>query len=153
MACKAPVHIGEFSRGGLTRGPPKAYDHALGCKETYIPCGIVDEESGQLRRNFGSSYKTSDFLVATLESWWNALEVQEQVTTESLQIKVDNGAESRGRRTPFLQRMVQFVDAIGKPVQRLYSPPYHRKYNPIARCWGLLELHWDGTPLVEAETM
>src|SRR5262249_55860012 len=49
MDCKATVHIGEFSRGGLTRGDPKACDHDWGCKEKYIPCGIVDEDSGELR--------------------------------------------------------------------------------------------------------
>jgi hypothetical protein len=35
----------------------------------------------------------------------------------------------------------------------LYYPPYHRKYNPIERCWGILELHWNGTKLVDVETM
>ena len=65
--------------------------------------------------------------------------------TKSIQIKMDNGPESSGRRTQFLHRMVQFVDAIGKPVQLLYYPPYHSKYNPIERCWGILELHWNGS--------
>ena len=32
-------------------------------------------------------------------------------------------------------------------------PPYHSKYNPIERCWGILELHWNGTKLVDVETM
>jgi hypothetical protein len=32
--------------------------------------------------------------------------------------------------------MVPFADAIGNPIQLLYDPPYHRKYNPIERCWG-----------------
>ena len=70
-----------------------------------------------------------------------------------LQIKMDNGPESSGKRTHFLQRMVAFCDAIGKPIQPLYYPPYHRKYNPIERCWGILELHWNGTKLVDVETM
>src|SRR5262249_32775297 len=34
-----------------------------------------------------------------------------------------------------------------------YYPPYHSKYNPIERCWGILELHWNGTKLVDVETM
>src|SRR2546427_6593672 len=55
--------------------------------------------------------------------------------------QMDNGPESSGKRTQFLQRMVAFCDAIGKPIQLLYYPPYHSKYNPIERCWGLLELH------------
>ncbi len=40
--CKATVKIGEWSRGGLTRGDTEASDHDMGCKEKYVPCGIVD---------------------------------------------------------------------------------------------------------------
>ena len=35
----------------------------------------------------------------------------------------------------------------------LYYPPYHSKYNPIERCWGILELHWNGTQLRDVDTM
>jgi hypothetical protein len=151
--CKATVQIGDVSRGGLTRGDHRACDHDLGLQEKYIPCGIVDEESGQLHITFGSSYKTSDFIVDALEAWGAALDATEQVAMARLQIKMDNGPESSGRRTQFLQRMVGFCDAIGKPIQLLYYPPYHSKYNPIERCWGILELHWNGTKLVDVETM
>jgi hypothetical protein len=153
MDCKATVHIGEFSRGGLTRGDHKACDHDLGCKEKYIPCGIVDEDSGELRITFGSSSKTSDFIVDTLEAKWQAMAEQDKAAVELLHIKMDNGPESSGRRTQFLSRMVQFADRIGKPIQLLYYPPYHSKYNPIERCWGILELRWNGAKLVDVETM
>ncbi len=142
-----------MSRGGLTRGDHKACDHDLGCQEKYTPGGIVDEDTGELRIMFGSSYKTSDFIVDALEARWAALDAQEQATTELVQIKMDNGPESSGIRTQFLYRMVQFADHIGKPVQLLYSPPYHSKYNPIERCWGIVELHWNGTKLINVETM
>src|SRR5467141_2444647 len=151
--CKATVKIGEFSRGGRTRGDNRASDHDMGCKEKYVPCGIVDEASAALHITFGSSYKTSDFLVDTIEAKWNALDEQEQAATSQLQIKMDNGPESSGRRTQFLARMVQLADVINKPIQLLYYPPYHSKYNPIERCWGLLELHWNGTTRIDAETM
>jgi hypothetical protein len=150
---KATVLIGEVSRGGLTQGDNQACDHDLGLYEKPIPCGIVNEESGQLRMTFGSSYKTSNFIVDALEAWWVALDETEQVAMTRLQIKMDNGPESSGRRTQFLQRMMAFCDAIGKPIQLLYYPPYHSKYNPIERCWGILELHWNGTKLVDVETM
>lgn len=150
---KATVKIGEVSRGGLTRGDHRACDHDLGLKEKYIPCGIVDEDTAQLHRTLGSSYKTSDFIVDALESWWAALDETKQVAMARLQIKMDNGPESSGRRTQFLNRMVDFCDRIGKPIQLLYYPPYHSKYNPIERCWGILELHWNGTKLVDGETM
>ena len=63
MDCKATVNIGAFSCGGHTRGDHKASDHDLGCKEKYIPCGIVDEDTAQLYVTFGSSHKTSDCIV------------------------------------------------------------------------------------------
>ena len=147
------MKIGPFSRGGATRGDNQADDHDLGCKETYIPCGIVDEDSAALQITFGSSYKTSDFIVDTLEATWHAMDEQEQAQTSLIQIKMDNGPEGNGRRTQFLYRMVQLVDMINKPIQLLYYPPYHSKYNPIERCWGILELHWNGTTLTDAETM
>ena len=153
MDCKATVKIGELSRGGKTRGDNKACDHDFDCKEKYIPCGIVDEDSGQLYISFGNSYKTSDFIVDTVESWWADMNSHEQESTEQIQIKVDNGPESSGIRTQFLNRMVSFSYEIGKPVQLLYYPPYHSKYNPIERCWGVLENHWNGTKLADAETM
>jgi hypothetical protein len=151
--CKATVHIGDFSRGGLTRGDYKACDHDLGCEEKSMPWGMVDEDTGQLSLTFGSSAKTSDFMVDTLEARGNAVAAQEQATTEQLQSKMDNGPESSGVRTQFLHRMVRFADQIGKPIHLLYYPPYHSKYNPIERCWGILELHWNGTKLLDVETM
>jgi hypothetical protein len=147
------VKIGAYSRGGLTRGDHKARDHDMGCKEQYGPCGVVDEDSGELHITFGSSYKTSDFIVDALEAKWDALDAQEQAATSLLQIKMDNGPESSGRRTQFLSRMVQFADVINKPIQLLYYPPYHSKYNPIERCWGILELKWNGAKLIDVETM
>ena len=151
--CKATVKIGEFSRGGLTRGDHRASDHDMGCKEKYVPCGIVDEASGELALTFGSSYKTSDFIVDVIAAKWEAMAEPEQAATRQIQIKMDNGPESSGRRTQFLSRMVQLADAIHKPIQLLYYPPYHSKYNPIERCWGILELKWNGTKLIDAETM
>jgi Rhodopirellula transposase DDE domain len=64
------VNIGDFSRGGVTRGDNRAMDHDLGCEEKYIPCGILDEDSACLNITFGSSYKTSDFSVDAIESKW-----------------------------------------------------------------------------------
>jgi len=91
--------------------------------------------------------------VDTLEAWWNDLTLPEQKNTDLVQLKIDNGPESSGVRTQFLKRMVEFSDLIGKPVQLLYYPPYHSKYNPIERCWGILEQHWNGTQLNNVYTL
>lgn len=151
--CKATVNIGDFSRGGKTRGDRDAEDHDMGCEEKYTPFGVVDEDSGHLHVLFGSSAKTSDFIVDCLGTVWNDLPQAERDACSILQLKVDNGPESSGRRTQFLKRMVGFADHIGKPIQLLYYPPYHSKYNPIERCWGVLEKHWNGTKLVDVQTM
>ncbi|MEM7795915.1 MAG: transposase, partial [Cyanobacteria bacterium P01_C01_bin.118] len=115
--------------------------------------GIVDEDSGQLYLTFGSSYKTSDFVVDSLQQWWDTLPLQEQQATHRIQIKVDNGPENSGVRTQFLNRMVAFADHTMTSIQLLYYPPYHSKYNPIERCWGILEQHWNGTLLVDVDTL
>jgi hypothetical protein len=78
-------------------------------------------------------------------------EQRERITL--VQIKADNGPESNGQRTQFLNHMVAFADHIGKPVHLLYDPPYHSKYHPVERCWGVLEQHWNGALLVDARTM
>jgi hypothetical protein len=136
---KATVKIGNFSRGGVTRGDNRASDHDLGCEEKSIPCGIVEEESAELPITFGSSYTTRDCLVDTIAATWNAMDAPEQAETSLLQIKRDNGPERSGRRTQFLSRMVKLADSINRPMQWLSSPPEHSTYNPIERCWGLLE--------------
>ena len=147
------MNIGASSRGGLTRGDHKASDHDRGGKEQYVPCGIVDEESGALPIPCGSAAKTSDFIVDTLAAKWEAMEESAKAATSLLQSKSDNGPESSGRRTQCLHGMVQLADAINKPMPLLYYPPYHSKYTPIERCWGLLELQWNGTKLIDAATM
>jgi len=153
MDCKATVKIGEYSRGGQTRGDNQARDHDMDCKEKYTPCGIVDEDTGALHISFGSSFKTSDFMVDNLQAWWASLTVQQQQETQQIQIKMDNGPESSGVRTQFLKRMVDLASTLGRSIHLLYYPPYHSKYNPIERCWGILEQHWNGAKLFDAQTM
>lgn len=151
--CKATVNIGEYARGGKTRGDNQALDHDMGCTEKYIPFGIVDEDSGQLFITFGSSYKTSDFIVDSIKAYWDSISDEEKNETKKLQFKIDNGPESSGVRRQFLQRMITLADEIKKPIQLLYYPPYHSKYNPIERCWGILEQHWNGSKLLDLKTM
>lgn len=153
MDCKATVKLGELSRGGLSRGNNKALDHDFSAEGSHTPCGIVDEDSGQMYINMGSSYKTSDFIIDTLHGWWNSHSDDKRQQIDAIQLKMDNGSESSGIRTQFLKRIVEFADAIGKPIQLLYFPPYHSKYNPIERCWGVLELHWNGTFLSDVNVM
>nr|WP_071820022.1 transposase [Acaryochloris marina] len=151
--CKATVELGASSRRGKTRTQTKACDHDMGSGPKYIPCGILEEDTDTLHIIFGHSHKTSDFMVDNLQDWWNTLAPTEQQTLQLIQIKLDNGPENSGVRTQFLNRLVAFSDHIGTAIQLLYYPPYHSKYNPIERCWGIVEQHWNGTLLTDVDTL
>ena len=66
---------------------------------------------------------------------------------------LDNGPENSSFRTQFMNRMVEFADRNNLEIVLVYYPPYHSKYNPIERCWGILEEHWNGTLLNTRETV
>jgi hypothetical protein len=71
----------------------------------------------------------------------------------TLVINLDNGPENHSRRTQFMQRLVDFVQQYRVNVRLAYYPPYHSKYNPIERCWGILENHWNGALLDSIEAV
>lgn len=54
---------------------------------------------------------------------------------------------NHSRRTQFMQRLLEFVERYQITVRLAYYPPYHSKYNPVERCWGILEQHWNGSLL------
>ena len=95
---------------------------------------------------------TPDCLVERLAQWWEVIRERfAHITT--LVINVDNGPENHSRRTQFMQRLVEFVQQYRVTIRLAYYPPYHSKYNPIERCWGILENHWNGTLLDSIDTV
>ena len=68
-------------------------------------------------------------------------------------INADNGPENSGKRSQWLKRLVEFSAKNETKVQLAYYPPYHSKYNPIERVWGVLEQHWNGSLLDSCETV
>jgi hypothetical protein len=118
-----------------------------------MPGGIVEAASGQWPMTFGRASQTRDGILEAREAWWAAWDETEQGAMARRQITMDQGPESRGRRTPFVQRLVALCAVMGKPRPLVYDPPSHRKYHPIERCWGLLAGPGNGTKLVAVETM
>ena len=66
-------------------------------------------------------------------------------------INADNGPESSGVRSQWLKRLVYFSAQRNVKIQLAYYPPYHSKYNPIERVFGVLENYWNGDPLRTVE--
>lgn len=152
MDAKATVKIGEFSRHGKNRVQIQAEDHDFQPEGTVTPVGILLPEHDDLFLYAVTSKVTSDCLVDILEAWWNTVQ-PDFSHIKTLLIDLDNGPESHSRRTQFLNRIVRFVAKTGLTVRLAYYPPYHSKYNPIERCWGILENHWNGDLLDSLETV
>lgn len=151
---KAKLKVGDFSRGGQSRcqSPAKACDHDMDAKEKLVPFGILDVVSGLLTIIFGTSRETSDFIADCLQQWWDTNK-HRYGHIRQLAINLDNGPENSSFRTQFMKRMVEFADQNNLEIVLIYYPPYHSKYNPIERCWGILESHWNGALLNTRETV
>jgi transposase len=147
---KATVTIGPFSRRGRSRTKTEAADHDFKPEATLTPFGIFLPEHDDLWLYMARSKVTSDFIVDRLEQWWQEVRLR-FLRVKALVINLDNGPENHSRRTQFLKRIVAFARKYDLRVQLAYYPPYHSKYNPIERCWGVLEMHWNGSLLDSIE--
>lgn len=151
---KAKLNVGDVSRGGRSRGVEaiKAEDHDMEIKEKLVPYGILDVLGGLLTIIFGTSRETSDFIADCLQQWWDTNK-DRYAHIRQVVINLDNGPENSSFRTQFMNRMVAFADHNNLEIVLVHYPPYHSKYNPIERCWGILEEHWNGTLLNTRETV
>ena len=146
MDAKATVKVGPFARGGKSRVLTKAADHDFHPEASVTPVGIFLPASDEFFLYGVTSKVTSDCLVDRLIDWWEAVKDRfSQIKT--LVINVDNGPENHSRRTQFMQRLLEFVQCYHITIRLAYYPPYHSKYNPVERCWGILEQHWNGSLL------
>jgi hypothetical protein len=152
LDAKAMVNVGPFSRRGRSRTGTKAADHDFKPEATLTPFGIFLPEHDDLTLYMARPKVTSDFIVDRLEDWWQSHRDRFSGVTK-LVLNLDNGPENHSRRTQFLKRLVEFARAARLDVDLAYYPPYHSKYNPIERCWGILELHWNGALLDSVEAV
>jgi hypothetical protein len=143
---KATVKVGQFSRNGQSRLPVEALDHDYDSEAKVTPFGFFLPQYDELSIAVATSKVTSDFIVDQFEVWWLANK-ERFANIKKLVLLADNGPENSGRRTQYLQRMVQFADDHQIDIRLAYYPPYHSKYNPVERCWGALENYWRGEVL------
>jgi hypothetical protein len=139
---KATIKIGPFSRGGYNRQGANAVDHDFEPDTTLKLFGIHIPERSENYLYFTESHVTADFMVDALEDLWPSLE--KQIDPHTIVINADNGPENSSRRSQFIKRIAEFAKSKSIDVTLAYYPPYHSKYNPIERVWGVLENHWRG---------
>jgi hypothetical protein len=140
---KAPVLLGPFSRGGKSRQGNRGADHDFMPWGRVTPFGIFLPDQQELNLYFTATKVTSDFMVDRLTQWWQANATRYPKVRTWL-LDLDNGPENHSRRTQFIYRLVLLAQQFQVRIVLVYYPPYHSKYNPIERCWGVLEVYCNG---------
>ncbi len=149
---KAHVLLGRFSRGGRSRIPVEALDHDFRTAPTVTPLGVFLPAVNETYLYFIQGSVTADAIADVIELTWQRV-APRFPTVQTLHLNLDNGPENHSRRTQFMQRLTELADTYHLTVQLAYYPPYHSKYNPIERVWGVLEQHWNGSLLDSLATV
>lgn len=149
MDAKANINVGPFSRGGYSRQREEASDHDFAPDTVLKLFGIFLPGHDETYLYFTESNITADFIGDALEELWPSLKKRFELHT--LVLNLDNGSENSSRRTQFIKRIVDFAQREHIDINLVYYPPYHSKYNPVERVWGILEKHWNGEILYSVE--
>jgi len=139
---KAAVSVGPFSGGGYNRTGLQASDHDFAPETVLRLFGIFLPACDEPFFYFTESRVTPDFMFDVLEDLWPAPEYRFNLHTPV--INSDNGPDTDSHRTQFIRRAADFASEHGITVRLAYCPPYHSKYNPAERVWGVPENHWNG---------
>lgn len=142
MDAKADIKIGPFSRCGYNRGGIKGSDHDFNPDDVLKLFGIHLPDYDEQFLFFSKSKVTPDFMIDCLESIWP--EIEQKCNLHTIVINSDNGPECNSHRTQYIKRIVDLAVDKDIKVDLAYYPPYHSKYNPVERVWGILENHWNG---------
>ena len=149
---KARVLLGRFSRGGCNRVPVPAWDHDFRTAAAVTPLGVFLPAVNETYLYFIQGPVTADAIADVIELTWQRVAPRFS-NVQTLHLNLDNGPENHSRRTQFMQRLTELVDTYHLTLQLAYYPPYHSKYNPIERVWGVLEQHWNGSLLDSLTTV
>jgi len=149
---KATIPIGLFSRSGYSRLKVKAWDHDFKPKQKVTPVGVFLPHYNELYLFLITGPVTADCIADCIRETWSMI-AQRFPLVQTLLLNLDNGPENHSRRTQFMKRLVQLADQYQLTLELAYYPPYHSKYNPVERVWGVLEQHWNGSLLDSIKTV
>ncbi len=149
---KGTVLLALLSRGGFNRLEVKALDHDFRPDEKVTLVGVFLPQYNELYIFLVTGSVTSDTIADCIHTVWTMI-ANRFPWVQTLVINQDNGPECHSRRTQFMYRITKLADEFQLFIQLAYFPPYHSKYNPIERAWGVLENYWNGSLLDSLETV
>lgn len=138
MDAKASMKIGPLCRGGMSWVLLKSLDHDFKPDAVLTPIDILLPEHDELHLYFVHGHATADTYVDVLAHFWETNRHRFS-TVDTIVLNQDNGPEVHSRRTQFMSRITELVDATELTIRLAYYPPYHSKYNPAERPWAVLE--------------
>ena len=149
---KGTILLGLLARGDYNRVVVKALDHDFRPDKKVTPVGVFLPQYNELYIFLTTGPVTSDLIVDCIHHVWVGLEARFPLV-QTLVLNQDNGPECHSRRTQFMKRITELADQCQLTIQLAYYPPYHSKYNPIERVWGVLENYWHGNLLDTLDTV
>lgn len=149
---KATIPVGLFSRHGYSRLKVKAWDHDFKPQQKVTPVGVFLPQYDELYLFLITGSVTADTIVDCIRETWRMIAPRFPLI-RTLLLNLDNGPENHSRRTQFVKRLTQLADETHLTLNLAYYPPYHSKYNPVERVWGVLEQHWNGSLLDSIKTI
>lgn len=149
---KAAIPVGLFSRNGYSRLRVKAWDHDFKPKRKVTPVGVFLPQYNELYLFLITGPVTADTIADCIQETWRMIAPRFPLI-QTLLLNLDNGPENHSRRTQFVKRLTQLADEFQLTLNLAYYPPYHSKYNPVERVWGVLEQHWNGSLLDSIKTI
>jgi len=135
MDTKKKEYLGELYREGKVYGTQaiEVYDHDYSHLATgkVIPHGIYDLHKNKAHINLGKDHETADFIIHSLDKWWEGIGKKDYPHAGELLLLCDAGGANSYRHHVFKIAMQRFVNKIGISVRIAHYPPYTSKWNPI----------------------
>jgi transposase len=119
-----------------------------------FPYGVYDLSRNEGFVNVGSDHDTSQFAVASIRAWWNAVGRESYPHARRIQIMADSGGSNGYRRTLWKWELQRLADETGLPVRVCHFPPGASKWNKVEhRLFSFISQNWRGEPLISYETI
>lgn len=138
---KVAKYIGNLSGGGSSWFKREALDHDTLPDYILKPFGIMNLKTKQVDVYCTTSNSTANYKVDCLDEYF-AKELTPNI--KKVLIYLDNGPENSSRRKLWLKRIIELSKKYCIPIELVYYPPYHSKYNKIEHYWGVLQRSWSG---------
>jgi hypothetical protein len=144
---KATVRVGPFARGGKSRVRTSAAEHDFKPVAMVTPVDIFLPASDELFL-YGVTSKVGSRL--SVGSPGRLVGERQRALFSHHDLAHQSGqwpGEPQPTHGSLMHRLVEFAQHSHLTIRLAYYTPYHSKYNPIERCWGIWEQHWNGALL------